>query len=133
MEPFATVSDYVNRFGPVADEGMLAECLGDATAAIAAALDPRGIDYSSPSEEFEDRLMRTCRSVANRLMPSGTEVPAGVTQASITAGSYSQTLSYTPSYGVPKLLPSELSMLGVGGGHVGTARPSYGRLEPDDV
>lgn len=121
MEPFATVSDYTARFGSVTDEGVLAECLGDATAAIAAALDSRGIDYSDPSEEFEDRLMRTCRSVANRLMPAGTDVPVGVTQSSITAGSYSQTMSYTPSYGVPKLLPSELSMLGIGGGGIGWA------------
>lgn len=121
MEPFSTVSDYTARFGSVTDTGMLSECLGDATAAIAAALDARGIDYSDPSEEFEDRLMRTCRSVANRLMPAGTEVPAGVTQASITAGSYSQTMSYTPSYGIPKLLASELDMLGIGGGRVGWA------------
>ena len=121
MDPFATVSDYVSRFGPVADEGILKECLGDASAAIMAALAVRGIDYSDPSEEFEDRLMRTCRSVANRLMPAGTDVPAGVTQSSITAGSYSQTMSYTPSYGIPKLLASELDMLGIGGGRVGWA------------
>lgn len=121
MDPFATVADYEARFGQVADEGVLAECLMDATYAIAAALDDREIDYDDPDEELAERMMRTCRAVANRLMPSGTDVPVGVTQSSIAAGSYSQTMSYTPSYGLPKLLPSELSMLGIGGGGIGWA------------
>ena len=66
--------------------------------------------------------MRTCRSVANRLVPTGSDVPVGVTQMSTTAGVYSQTMSYTPSYGLPKLLPSELDMLGIGVGRIGWAR-----------
>ena len=116
MDPFATVADYEARFGQVADEGVLAECLMDATYAIAAALDARGIDYADPDEELAERMMRTCRAVANRLVPAGTDVPVGVTQMALTAGSYNQTVSYTPSYGLPKLLPSELDMLGLGGG-----------------
>lgn len=122
MERFATISQYEARYGEVSDRGMLAECLDDASAAICGVLDKRGIDYSEPSEDFEDRLMRTCRAVANRLMPSGSDVPVGVTQMSMTAGSYQQTYSYTPFYGLPKLLQSELDMLGLGGSRIGWAR-----------
>ena len=122
MERFATISQYEARYGEVSDRGMLAECLDDASAAICGVLDKRGIDYSEPSEDFEDRLMRTCRAVANRLMPSGSDVPVGVAQMSMTAGSYQQTYSYTPSYGLPKLLQSELDMLGLGGSRIGWAR-----------
>ena len=122
MDAFATKSDYDARFpGRTASDAMLETCLMDATYAIAGVLDARGVDYSDPSEDFEYRLMSVCRSVANRIMPSGADVPVGVTQMSTTAGSYSQTLSYTPSYGVPKLLPSELAMLGIGGGRAGWA------------
>ena len=125
MERFATVSQYMARYGAVSDTAMLGECLDDATAAICGVLDRRGIDYSSPSEDLEDRLMRTCRAVANRLMPvdcdGPADAPVGVTQMSVTAGPYQQTFSYTPSYGLPKLLPSELDMLGLGGARVGWA------------
>ena len=57
--------------GGEADRGMPAGCLMDATLAIAAVLDKNHVDYSAPSEEFADRLMRVCRSVANRILPSG--------------------------------------------------------------
>lgn len=123
MDAFATIEQYDARFpGRTAPDSMLEECLSDATMAICAALDRRGVDYSEPSEDFAERLMRTCRAVANRIMPSGADVPVGVTQASMTAGSYSQTLSYTPSYGLPKLIPSDYDMLGLGGSSVGWAR-----------
>ena len=120
MEPFATVEQYKARFGEVADEGVLEECLADASSAIRAAMP--GFDFADVSEDMDDRLMRVCRSVANRIMPSGSEVPSGVTQMTETAGVYSQTMSYTPSYSLPKLLPSELDLLGIGGGRVGWAR-----------
>lgn len=122
METFATIEDYDARFpGRTASDSMLGECLGDATLAIMDVLDKRGIDYGSPTEEFAERLMRTCRAVANRLMPSGSDVPVGATQVSVTAGPYQQTASYSPTYGLPKLLPSELTMLGIVGSRAGWA------------
>lgn len=122
MEPFATVEQYDARFpGRTASEEMLEECLMDATAAIVAVLEARNVDYSEPSEDFADRLMRVCRSVANRIMPSGSDIPVGVTQMSTTAGPYQQTFSLPTSYSSPKLIPSELAMLGLGGSRVGWA------------
>lgn len=123
MEAFATKEQYDARFpGREASDEMLGECLGDATEAICAVLDARGIDYSEPSEEFAARLMRVCRSVANRIMPSGSDIPMGATQVSTTAGPYQQTFSLPSAYSSPKLLPSELSMLGIGGSRIGWAR-----------
>lgn len=120
MDAFATRADYDARFpGRTCSDRVLDECLMDATYAIAGELDRHGVEYEYVSRE---RLMRTCRSVANRLVPAGSDVPAGVTQMSTTAGVYSQTTSYTPSYGTPKLLTSELSMLGLSGGRIGWAR-----------
>lgn len=122
MEPFATREDYDARFGGrTASDTALDECLADATAAICAALDARHVDYSQPSAEFADRLMRVCRSVANRIMPTGSGIPAGVTQMSTTAGPYQQTFSMPTAYGLPKLVPSELAMLGLGSSRVGWA------------
>ena len=122
MDAFATIGQYEARFGEVADEDVLAECLADASAAIRAAFAGRDVDLEDPGDELSDRLMRVCRSVANRIMPSGSDVPAGVTQMTETAGVYSQTMSYTPAYGTPKLLQSELDLLGIGGARVGWAR-----------
>lgn len=128
---YATVEQYEARFGHVDDTDLLGECLDDATEAINAALESAGIDYDDPSEAFESRLMRVCRSVANRLMPFETSAPAGATQVSMTAGPYQQSFSLPQSYGTAKLLPSEMKMLGIGG-RLGVARPSYGKLEVCD-
>ena len=130
MDPFATVAQYDARFpGRTASNEVLEECLMDATMAIVKVLDRKGVSYADPDEQFAYRLMSVCRSVANRIMPS--DMPVGATQFSMTAGPYAQTTSYSPTYGLPKLLKSELDMLGFLGGSIGFARPAYGRLEPE--
>lgn len=124
MEPFATAEQYEARFGEVDDKSMLGQCLEDATAAIRAEFARRHVDISErlKDELFADACMRVCRSVANRIMPSGVDVPLGASSVAETDGPYSRTVSYAPSYGLPKLLPSELSMLGLGGGRAGWGR-----------
>lgn len=120
---YATVAQYETRFGTVADTTMLQACLDDCTAAIDVRLDRAHVDHSDPDEDFAYRLMSVCRSMANRLMPTGAgDVPVGVTQASVTAGSYQQTYTFAASYGTPKPLPSELDLLGIGASRVGWAR-----------
>lgn len=115
MASYATTAQYVARFGPVHDTAMLQECLDDCTAAINSELDKRHVDHAAPSEDFADRLMRVCRSMANRVMPSdGGDIPVGATQASFTAGPYTQQYTLGATYGTPKMLPSEMSMLGLG-------------------
>jgi hypothetical protein len=120
---YATIDQYEARYGTVADEAMLQECLDDCSAVIDAELDRRGVDYVDPSESFADRLMRVCRSMANRVMPSdGADIPVGATQATITAGPYSQSYTMATTYGTPKMLPSELALLGIGGGRIGCGK-----------
>lgn len=116
---FCTVAQYEARFGEVDDTAILTECLADATAVIAARLDQAGIDYTTPDADYSDRLMRVCRSMANRVMPSPT-IPAGVTQATITAGPYSQGYTYATPYGTPRMLPSELALLGLSSSSIGS-------------
>ena len=114
---YATVEQYQARYGAVSDTAMLTECLEDASVAIDVALDSFNIDHSNPSEDFADRLMRVCRSVANRIMPSdGADAyMQDAKSMSITAGPYTQSYSFGTSYGTPKLLKSELAMLGISG------------------
>ena len=120
MAAFASPEQYRARFGEVSDAGKLRECLEDASAAIRIAAKKAGLDIDAPDDDLADRLMRTCRSVANRIMPAeGSPAMLGVTQMGVTAGTYSEQVTYQPSYGMPKLLPSELDMLGIGSGRAG--------------
>lgn len=118
---YATVEQYVARYGSVADVYMLQECLNDCTAAIDAELDRHGIDHGEPSEAYADRLMRACRSMAHRVMPSddGAEVPVGATQVSRTAGPYSEQFTLATTYDTPKVTDEERKLLGIYGARIG--------------
>lgn len=120
-EPFCTVAQYEARFGTVADNGILGECLADASAAIRLVLSKRGIDWEHPSADLTDRMMRTCRAMAHRIMPSETDIPMGATQMSITAGSYQQTYSMPSAYSMPRLIKDDYDMLGIAYTRVGWA------------
>ena len=129
MQPFATIAEYDARFpGRTATDATLAACLEDATAAIANKLDECGVDWEHPDADLSDRMMRACRSVANRILPQeggALDMPQGVTQASITAVGFQQSYSFSQGYGLPKLLGSELAILGLGLGSYAYAEP-YG-------
>lgn len=125
MESFASKEQYDARFpGRTASDETLQACLDDASAAIANALETRGIAWDEPDEGLADRMMRTCRSIANRILPQegSLDLPVGLTQATMGAGSYTRSYSFNGSYGLTKLLDSELDMLGIGGGRFGWAR-----------
>ena len=72
-----------------------------------------------------------CAMVERALAPYAGNV-IGVTQASMTAGSYQQQWTYANPGGDLYLTKDEKRMLGCYGGKLGVAIPSYGRLEPDD-
>lgn len=118
---YATVEEYEARYGVVSDSDMLQECLDDCTATINAELSRRGIDYSDPSAEFADRLMRACRSMAHRVMPreGDSEIPVGATQMSVTAGPYSQQFTLSGTYDTPKVTDDERLLLGIAGARIG--------------
>ena len=110
---YATVEQYQARYGAVSDTSMLQECLDDASAAINAALTRAGIDYTQPSEDFSDRLMRVCRSMANRVMPTDNDIPQNVTSMSMGAVGFSESYNFVTTYGTPKLIKSDYEMLGI--------------------
>ena len=118
---YATIEQYEARFGPADDATVLQECLDDCSDVIDAELDRRGIDHDDPPAELADRLMRVCRSMANRVVPAGggSDIPVGATQASFTAGPYNQQFTMSAPYGTPRMLPSEKALLGIGGARIG--------------
>lgn len=123
---YATTDEYQARYGEVSDEDVLQECLDDCSAVIDAELERRGIDHADPSGSLADRMMRVCRSMANRVMPSGgADIPVGITQMSLTTGPYNRQYTFTGGYGTPKMLDSERRMLGIG------ARIGFGALAGD--
>lgn len=126
---YATIEQYEARYGVVSDADMLQECLDDCTAIINAELSRRGIDYADPSDDFADRLMRACRSMANRVMPDegASDIPVGATQVSVTAGPYSQQYTLATTYGTPKVGDAEKLLLGIAG-----ARINFGALAGRD-
>lgn len=128
MQPFASVSEYEARYGTVTDEATLTACLEDATAMIEAALEAAGVDYSTPTAEYADRLMRVCRQIAHRAFdatPSagGLDAPFGVNQATQAAGGYSLSYSFANPYGDLFITSAERRMLGIGGIHFSNMRP----------
>lgn len=121
MTSYATIAQYEARYGSVTDTSVLQECLNDCTATIDAELDRYGIDHSSPSEEYADRLMRVCRSMAHRVMPDegSNDIPVGATQASFTAGPYNQQFTLQTAYGTPRVNADERILLGIPSGRIG--------------
>lgn len=112
---YATVEQYEARYGAVSDETMLQECLDDCTATIDAELSRR---HADPSAVEDGNLMRACRQMAHRVMPSegGDDIPVGATQVSMTAGPYSQQYTFARTYGTPRVTEDERVLLGIGAG-----------------
>lgn len=120
---WATIAQYEARYGDVAaaDEPMLQECLDDATSQINAAMDGCGIDYSEPSADYARRLMMVCRQMAHRAFAANAEaLPFGISQASQTAGPYTQSYSFSNPYGDLFMTASEKRMLGIGASYIGS-------------
>lgn len=112
---YATVDDYMKRFDAPADMERLEAKLSDASLAVAAALRADGIDPEDPPAHIQDALVLVTCSVANRIMPLGSDITPGASSSMTTAGPYMSQQTFATPYGTPKLLPSELSLLGIGG------------------
>lgn len=121
---YATVDDLIARWRTLSDdESAVASVLLDDVAVL--------IDsYGEPSSADAAKAV-SCSAVRRAMQASATDV-FGVSQASMTAGSYQQQWTYANPSGDLYLTKQEKRMLGLGCGKLGFARPSYGRLEPDD-
>lgn len=127
MIPFATVEDYVRRYGPVEDIDALYECLVDATDLICSEMDEGGVDYVGQSESFSSRLNRVCRQVAHRAMgeKDDSDIPFGARQFSETASAFTASVSLANPYGDLFLTEAERRSLGIGNGRAVVFSP-YG-------
>ena len=124
---FASVEEYVARYGDVTNQDMLIECLSDCSALMEAEMERHGVSFDNPSEGMARRLMSVCRSMAYRIMPKQdvSDVPVGATQMSVTAGSYTQSVTFGASYGSPKMLDEDY--------RIGGARIGFGALAGRDA
>ena len=85
---YATVDDYMKRFDAPADMERLEAKLSDASLAVAAALRADGIDPEDPPAHIQDALVLVTCSVANRIMPLGSDITPGASSSMTTAGPY---------------------------------------------
>ena len=93
------------------------------------------VDVDPTDETQAENLMYASLSMAHRIMDSANA--SDISSMTQQAGSYSETLTYARPFSTNnlwKLLKSSgyASLLGVSG-CIGFARPSYGRLEPEDA
>lgn len=116
---FATVSDLEARWRPLSEtERSKAEVLlEDASAYLSALVCP------DPNCDGQTNILRTVTcSMARRSMSS--EMDAyGLSSMQITAGPYSQSVSYANPSGDFYLTGFEKKLLGIGGMVIGTIRP----------
>ncbi len=121
---YATVGDLEARWKSLtqSEQAVASVLLEDAAVLIDSLGTPKSEDAA---------IVVSCYMVRRAMSAAASDV-FGVTQASMTAGSYQQQWTYANPGGDLYLTKTEKTMLGFGGGKLGVAVPSYGRLEPDD-
>ena len=133
---FATVAQYRAKYNTELDDESLLVWLEDASGIMAAEMDAAHVDYCEPTDSMAARLSRVCRDMVHRAIGDGSDaafaVPFGATQATQAAGGYSLSTTMGNPYGDLFIKRDEKRLLGIVRGGIGMARPSYGRLEPDD-
>ena len=138
MAAFATTTQYRAKYSTDLTDDALAVWLADASDIMASEMDRADVDYSHASEEFSARLVRVCRDMVRRAIGDGSQsamsIPFGSTQASMSAGGYSESFTIGNPYGDLYLKAAERRSLGIGNGGFAVAVPSYGNAEvtPDD-
>ena len=136
MTAFATTTEYRAKYDTDMSDTALAVWLADASNIMAAEMDRAGVDYSTPSEDFAATLVRVCRDMVRRAIGDGSlsamSVPFGSTQASMSAGGYSESFTIGNPYGDLYIKAAERRDLGIVRGGFAVAVPSYGNLEAQD-
>lgn len=118
---FATVEDYEDRYGSVDDEGRLATLLADASDMLLTAYEGKyGAAWAEGEHAAFDRNARAVAcAVAHRALstPSGID---GATASTMTAGVYSQSVTWSNPTGDLWLGKSDLRRLGLLGARAGS-------------
>ena len=109
---YATVAQYEALYGTVADEDMLQEWLDRASRAV----DREFADHCiTPDAALTALAGDVVCSMVRRALPDEVDssMPVGMTQFSMTAGSYTQSGSFPSGFGELYLTKMDREMLGV--------------------
>lgn len=117
---YATVEDLEARYGDLTDERQeqAAVLLDDAAVIIDAVV--------TVDEAHEAAAKVVSCAMVNRALSAYESDMYGITQQTMTAGSYSQSMSYTNPSGDLYMTGTEKAMLGISGGYIGSIRPRIG-------
>lgn len=120
---YATVEDLEARYGELFDERQeQASVLLDDAAVL--------IDCMASIDTGDETRMAAAKAVScsmvNRALSASESDMYGVSQQTMTAGSYSQSTSYSNPSGDLYLTGTEKAMLGISGGYIGSIRPRIG-------
>lgn len=126
---FADVSDIEARWRTLTvDEKARAAVLIEDASAVLSRLVP--VD---PNDEQQDALLKTvCCNMVIRAMSATESDMFGVSQSSMTAGPYSQSMNYANPSGDMYLTKMEKRLLGITSGYIGSIRPKIGCVVCDD-
>lgn len=126
---FADVSDIEARWRTltVDEKARAAVLIEDASAVLSKLV---AVD---PNDEQQDALLKTvCCNMVIRAMSATESDMFGVSQSSMTAGPYSQSMNYANPSGDMYLTKMEKRLLGVTSGYIGSIRPKIGCVVCDD-
>ena len=117
---YATVAELEARYGELTDERQeqAAVLLDDAAVLIDA--------VATVDEAHEEAAKVVSCAMVNRALSAYESDMYGITQQTMTAGSYSQSMSYTNPSGDLYMTGTEKAMLGISGGYIGSIRPRIG-------
>lgn len=118
---YATIEELESRYGALTDEQQerASVLLDDAAVLIDSAA-----TIDTEARESAARVV-SCAMV-NRALQAAESDAYGVSQATMTAGSYSQSMSFANPSGDLYFTSTEKALLGIGGGYIGSIRPRIG-------
>lgn len=113
MEPFAEPSDLEERWRPLSasERGRAEVLLGDASALLSAEFRAMGRGIGPGDSSLASNLRAVCCSMVRRVMAN--DVDGDYTQASVTAGSFSQQYTFANPAGDMYLTAQERRLLGI--------------------
>ena len=121
---YATIDDLEARYGEVPSE--LSDRVDALLEDAATILDAQVVVDISDQQQLARLRLVSC-SMVNRALQAAESDAYGISQASMTAGSYTQSMSYANPSGDLYLPGTEKRMLGIGTGYILSLRAGSGR------
>jgi len=121
---YATIDDLEARYGEVPSE--LSDRVDALLEDAATILDAQVVVDISDQQQLARLRLVSC-SMVNRALQAAESDAYGISQASMTAGSYTQSMSYANPSGDLYLTGTEKRMLGIGTGYILSLRAGSGR------